>query len=104
PSPLTPRAVAEAARAGDAGARAVWEEVGTWLGIGLSNVVLTLNPDAVLIVGGVARAGRLLLDPIRRAFAEQPFREPFERLILSAPAERDWGCVGAALLSREVLS
>ncbi|NNN07129.1 MAG: ROK family protein [Elusimicrobia bacterium] len=101
PVPTTPKSVADAAAAGDAGARRVWDEVGTALGEGLANMVLMFNPDAVLIVGGVARAGRLLLDPVRRVFSAQTFREPFSRLTLSAPAERDWGCVGAALLSRE---
>lgn len=101
PSPLTPKAVADAAAAGDAGARRVWDEVGTALGEGLANAVLLLNPDAILVVGGVARAGRLLLDPVRRVFAAQTFREPFAALALAAPADRDWGCVGAALLSRE---
>ncbi len=101
PSPATPKAVAAAAVAGDAGARRVWDEVGTALGEGLANAVLMFNPDALLLVGGVARAGRLLLEPARRVFAAQTFREPFEQLSISAPAHRDWGCVGAALLSRE---
>ncbi len=101
PAPLTPKAVADAAAAGDKGARAVWAEVGERLGQGLASMVLVLNPDAVLILGGVARAGKLILDPVRRAFAAQPFREPFRGLELSAPAGRDWGVVGAALLSRE---
>lgn len=101
PSPLTPKAVAEAALAGDRGALKVWDEVGTRLGQGLASLILVLNPDAVLLLGGVARAGRLVLDPIRRVFAAQPFREPFKTVVLSAPAERDWGVVGAALLSRE---
>lgn len=101
PSPPTPKALADAARAGAPGAKKVWAEVGTWLGIGLANAVMTFNPEAVLILGGVARAGRLILDPVRRVFDAQPFREPFEALTLLAPAERDWGCVGAALLSRE---
>ena len=101
PSPFTPKALAEAAQSGDRGARKTWEEVGSRLGEGLANLVLILNPDAVLILGGVARAGRLVLDPIRRVFTAQPFRAPFRGLILSAPADRDWGVVGAALLSRE---
>jgi glucokinase len=100
-APKTPKELADAARAGAPGARAAWDEAGTWLGIGLANLVLAYDPDAVLLLGGVARSGRLLLDPVRRVFAAQPFREPFARLRLSAPAERDWGCVGAALLSRE---
>ncbi len=71
------------------------------LGIGLANTVMLLNPDAVILLGGVARAGELILEPVRRVFAAQPFREPFEALELSMPEEREWGCVGAALLSRE---
>ena len=101
PSPLTPKALAEAARAGAPGARKVWREAGTYLGIGLANAVMLLNPDAVILLGGVSRAGDLILDPVRRVFKTQPFREPFESLELSMPAEREWGCVGAALLSRE---
>jgi glucokinase len=101
PSPLTPKSVADAALSGDRGARAVWNEVGTRLGQGLSSVILVLNPEAVLLLGGVARAGRLVLDPVRRVFAAQPFREPFDKILLSAPSDRDWGVVGAALLSRE---
>jgi glucokinase len=101
PSPLTPKALADAARAGAPGARRVWREAGTFLGIGLANTVMILNPDAVLLLGGVARAGALIMDPVRRVFAGQPFREPFETLALSAPEDREWGCVGAALLSRE---
>ena len=101
PSPLTPKALSDAARAGAPGARRTWREAGTFLGIGLANTVLLLNPDAVILLGGVARAGDLLLDPVRRVFDAQPFREPFETLELSMPAEREWGCVGAALLARE---
>jgi len=101
PSPLTPKAVADAASAGDRGALKVWDEVGTRLGQGLASLILVLNPDAILILGGVARAGGLVLDPIRRVFAAQPFREPFKKVALAAPVARDWGVVGAAMLSRE---
>jgi glucokinase len=101
PSPLTPKALDDAARAGAPGARRVWREAGAFLGIGLANAVMLLNPDAVILLGGVARAGELILDPVRRVFAAQPFREPFEALSLSMPEEREWGCVGAALLARE---
>ena len=96
PSPLTPKALA-----GDRGAKAVWDEVGTRLGQGLASLILVLNPDAVLILGGVARAGDLVLGPLRRVFAAQPFREPFRKVVVAAPLDRDWGVVGAALLSRE---
>lgn len=101
PSTADPKFVADAALAGDKGAKAVWAETGERLGQGLASLTLVLNPDAILVLGGVARAGKLILEPVRRVFAAQPFREPFRGLDLSAPAERDWGVVGAALLSRE---
>ncbi len=101
PAPLTPKAVADAALAGDRGALKVWDEVGTRLGQGLASLTLVLNPDAILILGGVARAGRLVLDPVKKVFAAQPFKEPFRKVVLSTPADRDWGVVGSALLSRE---
>jgi glucokinase len=101
PFPLTPKAIADAALAGDPGARKVWETVGARLGQGLANLVLILNPDAILLLGGVARAGNLVLAPVRRVFKAQPFLEPFGKVVLSAPVDRDWGVVGAALLSRE---
>lgn len=100
-SQTTPQELAAAAEAGDAAALAVWNEVGTRLGEGVANLVLSCDPGTVFLLGGVARAGALLLDPVRRVLAAQPFRRPFERLRLLAPAERDWGTLGAALLALE---
>ena len=54
-----------AARAGDERALDGLAEVGRWLGIGIANLVVVLNPDRVVIGGGVAGAGDLLLAPIR---------------------------------------
>ncbi|HSG85306.1 MAG TPA: ROK family protein [Candidatus Limnocylindrales bacterium] len=53
------------ARAGDAVAVGGLAEVGRHLGIGIANAVVVVNPDRVVIGGGVARAGDLLLEPIR---------------------------------------
>lgn len=98
---VTPKELAEQARKGDRAALDVWEQVGTRLGEGIANLVLIFNPEAVYVLGGVARAGELLLKPARRVLAAQPFRRPFSRLKLLAPADRDWGALGAALLAFE---
>lgn len=100
-SRVAPKELADAARKGDPAALDVWEQVGTRLGEGIANLVLLLNPEAVYVLGGVARAGELLLKPAKRVLASQPFRRPFERLKLLAPADRDWGALGAALLAFE---
>ena len=54
-----------AAQAGDPRALAGMAEIGRWLGIGIANLVVVLNPDRVVLGGGVSGAGDLLLDPIR---------------------------------------
>jgi glucokinase len=53
-----------AARAGDRRAREGLAQTGKWLGIGISNLIVVLNPDRVVLGGGVAAAGELLLEPI----------------------------------------
>jgi glucokinase len=56
----------EAARAGDAAARRVVEIWGERVGIGVANAINTFDPEEVVIGGGAARAGELLLDPAER--------------------------------------
>jgi glucokinase len=53
------------ARGGDARAVAGLAEIGRWLGIGIANMIVLLTPDRVVLGGGVAGAGDLLLEPIR---------------------------------------
>ena len=61
---------AEAARAGDERALRGLAEVGRFLGIGIANVIVLVNPDRVVIGGGVAvGAGDLLFEPIRAEIA-----------------------------------
>ena len=55
----------ERARAGDARALAGLAEVGRYLGIGIANMITVISPDRVVIGGGIAAAGDLLLEPIR---------------------------------------
>jgi glucokinase len=55
----------EAAREGHPGARAAIELLGRRLGIGIANAINTFDPDVVVVGGGVARAGELLLGPAR---------------------------------------
>jgi len=97
--PLTPQLIAGAAEKGDPIAREVWRRTGDHLGVGLVNLVMILNPEVVLIVGGVSRAGKLLLDPINRAMQAQPFRTPFNKVSIRIAKNHNWGCVGAALLA-----
>lgn len=98
---LEPRLIALAARRGDAAARAVWRVTAHYLGLGIADVVYLLNPEAVLLAGGVAGAGRLLLDPVRRFLDRQPFRLPFRSVRLRLAGTPHLGALGAALMALE---
>ena len=63
--PIDAREVVKLARRGDARAREVIREAGRNLGLALANVVDVLNPEMIVVGGGVAAAGNLLLDPAR---------------------------------------
>lgn len=91
-----PKEVAEAASGGDAAALAVWQRVGEALAVGVGNLIYLLNPDAVVFTGGVADAGDLYLEPMRRAFARETFRGPFGRVRLRVARRRGLGALGAA--------
>lgn len=61
--------VTQAALAGDPVALAAFHEVGTWLGTGVANLVAALDPEVVVVGGGVSAAGDLVLDPARAELA-----------------------------------
>ncbi len=63
---LTPAIIAEEAEKGDAIAREVFEETGYYLGLCVTNLINLFNPEMIVIGGGIAQAGELILDPIRR--------------------------------------
>ncbi len=98
--PLTARAVGEAAAAGDQLARSVTADVGRTLGVLLSNIVAYLDPDVIVIGGGVAAAGSSLMDTARGEFAARTsIYQGMATRIVMAELGRKAGVVGAALLA-----
>jgi glucokinase len=65
---LTGPRVTAAARAGDKLARAAFDQAGRWLGVGLADLVQLLDPELLVVGGGVAEAEELLLAPAREAY------------------------------------
>jgi glucokinase-like ROK family protein len=68
---ITARDVAEAARLGDLVAQQIITTAGGYLGIAIGDLVNLFNPSLIVIGGGVAQIGDLLLDPIRRVVRER---------------------------------
>ncbi len=66
---LEARDVSEAAQEGDAAAREILSRAGYFLGLALSSYLHIFRPDLIVLGGGVAQAGELLLTPIRETMA-----------------------------------
>ena len=94
---ITGEIVTQAARRGDRTARAVLEEIGGNLGRGVANIVSLLNPEVVVLGGGLAGAGELILRPLRHAVRQwgQPLGSRQVRIVRSHLGE-DAGILGAA--------
>ena len=96
---ITPYMVAKAAEAGDPVAKRIFEIVGEYIGIGLTSVINLLNPEKVIIGGGVAEAGDLLFDPIRRTIKERAMVVAGEAVeIVPAELGNSAGVIGASML------
>lgn len=98
----TPAALAAAAHHGDAIAKAEWDEIGRMLATAVMNCCWLLNPEAIVIGGGVARAGELLFTPFKdHLFAQLSGPLKDHLMILSAAFGHEAGAIGAAALARE---
>ena len=99
---LTGNEVYKAILEGDAGALKILAELGSWLGQAVGSLTAVLDPEIVVIGGGVSAAGDLLLDPIREAYLNHLPARGFrpELKIVGAEFVNDAGVVGAADLVR----
>ena len=99
---LTGLEVYQAILEGDVGALRILGDLGSWLGQAIGSLVAVLDPEVVVIGGGVSAAGDLLLNPIREAYlAHLPARGYRPELkITAAEFVNDAGVVGAADLVR----
>ncbi|MFA4842558.1 MAG: ROK family protein [Candidatus Omnitrophota bacterium] len=80
----------------------IWREVGTNLGIALAGIVNLLNPDAIVLGGGVAEAGELLFAQVRKTILQRAMPAQAEHVrLVKARLERDAGLIGAAILVKE---
>ncbi len=75
PSSITAEMVAAAAKQGDAQAWSVFERAADYLGIGIANLINIFNPEAVVIGGGVAQAGDILFDKVRKTVAARSLKK-----------------------------
>lgn len=96
---FTAKEVAEAAHAGDELARRVWQEAGTYLGLGIANMINLFDIPFVILGGGIAQAGELLFDPVVRTVREHAYSvAPDHVKIVPRALGPEASLLGAALL------
>jgi glucokinase len=98
----TADAIYTAALSGNEGAKTVFEETGRYLGMVCANLINLLNPQAIVIGGGVMASGDLLLSPARKEVERRAFPSSARDCpIVQSQLWPDAGAIGAAMLARD---
>ncbi|MGC6448519.1 MAG: ROK family protein [Rubripirellula sp.] len=100
---VTPKSMAEAARAGDEVLGSTIDARAEYLGIGVANVVMTVHPEIIVLSGGVAEMDELILEPVRRTIRDRVSMVPTDaiRVEKSQVGERA-GLFGTLALAAEL--
>ncbi|MCK5582385.1 MAG: ROK family protein [Elusimicrobiales bacterium] len=96
--------LSNAAALGNSIALKIWRDTGTYLGIALSDMILILNPEYIVFMGGVSKASKYFLPSIKAVFAKQMIKAPFKKVKLLVSKNPDLGCYGAAVYALEKIS
>ena len=101
---ITSKDVFDAAKAGDELAKEVFEFTGQILGEAFADFVAFTSPEAIILFGGLARAGDLILDPIRENMEKNLLKiyQGKVKLLFSELKESDAAVLGASALGWEV--
>jgi glucokinase len=98
------KAVFDAAIAGDKIAKEVFKFTGQILGEALANFVMFSSPEAIILFGGVIKAGKLLMDPVKKHMEKNllPIFQNKVKLLFSELKESDAAILGASALVWEI--
>lgn len=96
---ITPYIVCEAAKAGDPVAKRIFTIMGEYIGIGMASVVNLLNPEKIIVGGGVADAGEILMTPLKETLKKRAMKIAGEAVeVVPAQLGNTAGVIGASLL------
>ena len=96
--PITAKDIFDEAKAGDEVAKELVDELGNILGSSLSNLAVVVNPEVIVIGGGVSKAGAILIDTIEEHFKESCFFALKETRFELATLGNDAGIYGCAAM------
>lgn len=101
---LTPKVISECCDKGDKLAIEVFRRTGYMLGIGLANYASIVNPEAIILEGGVSKAGKWILDPMYDSFEEHVFSNirGNVKIMVSKLSDKERDVLGASVLAWDV--
>ena len=101
---LNPKVIADLCDEGDELAIEVYRRTGYMFGRGLATYASIVNPEAIIVTGGVSHAGHWLMDPTRESFENHVFRNMRGKvhLMLSDLNDAERDVLGASALAWEV--
>lgn len=103
-SKITPKIISLAAEQGDALAQQIWQEIGTYLGVGIGSMINIFAPEVVAVGGQIAKAGKWLMDPARTSAADTAIPSLFQDTrIVTAELIDHAGMYGGAAMALEAL-
>ena len=97
-SEISAKAVFDALKEGDAVAKEIVEEFGSYLGHALAAIAVITDPSMIVIGGGVSKAGEILLEYVEKYFHEKAFFAKQDTRFVLAQLGNDAGICGAAKL------
>lgn len=101
---ITAKDVLDSAKSGDEVAMEVVQKVSAYLGVAISEVALTVDPDVIVIGGGVSKAGSFLVDLINKEYLKYTTLSDERAEIVLAMLGNDAGIYGAAKLALDALT
>jgi glucokinase len=104
PNNITSKKIYEAALKGDNIAKEVFKYTGEILGEALANFVMFSSPEAIILFGGVCKAGKILMDPVKDSMEKNllPIFQNKVKLLFSELKESDAAILGASALVWEI--
>ncbi|MBO6059594.1 MAG: ROK family protein, partial [Bacteroidaceae bacterium] len=101
---LSPRTIFECCEQGDEMAIDVFRRTGRMLGLGLANYASIIDPEAIILTGGISHAGKWLLEPVYESFENHVFgnMRGKVKILLSRLNDRERDVLGASALAWSV--
>ena len=99
---ITPEVVSRSAQKGDPIAQEILKQAGEEIGIALTNAMALLDPEKVVIGGGISKAGKVLFDPIRKTIQERLYTMKSGKVAILPSKLGDMaGVIGSAIYAYE---